>query len=909
MQNEYVARLVRVSIDNRAIVATIYLVLFCAAGFYAITHFAITTDTTQLISEKAQWRQLESDFNKTFPERAGLTLVVIDAPTPERADEAAGDLADRLTRETKVISSVQRPDASDFFARNGLLFLDPEELKRRVDQLLAAQPFLGSLAADPSLRGLMNVMSLMAKGVREKDTTFDAIRAPVTKLAQAFEDIDAGRGGDFSWQELISGDDVKPELRRRLILVRPIPDYGALQPDAASSQAIRSAARALNLTPENEIRVRLTGAGPLADEEFATVADGAALNGAATVITVLLLLRLALRSFKVIAAVFVCLIVGFSVTAAVGLLLVHALNLISVAFAALFVGIGVDFGLQFGVRYREERHILDKSSDALIATGRNAGSPLALAAASVAAGFYSFLPTEFRGVSELGAIAGTGMLIAFGTSVTLLPALISIARTPAEAASMGYKFLAPVDEFMARHRIAVIVVTALVSVGGSPMLTKVRFDFNPLNLRSRAAESVSTFLDLARDPATSPNTIEIIEPSVGAATALAGNLAKLPEVDRALTLSSFVPEDQDAKLEQIQDLSVLLGPSLYPSEVATPPDDADTVAAIKSAAVDLDAAASASAGPGADAAKRLARSLAALAAASPERRASAVRRLIPGFTRVLERTRQAITAEPLKLEDLPPEIVEDWVAKGGRARVEVFAKGDSNDNTVLKKFVNAVRTLAPTATGAPVSIQESGKTVVRAFLQAGALALASIAILLFLALRRVRDVFLTLVPLILAGVITLEICVLIDMPLNFANIIALPLLLGVGVAFKIYYVMAWRAGETKLLQSSLTRAVFFSAMTTATAFGSLWFSKHPGTSSMGKLMALSLVSTLAAAVLFQPALMGPPRARPMSSTRRDAARSRAAFSSPRRDARAGSGRILRPPADDAPSSAGFAPFH
>jgi predicted RND superfamily exporter protein len=118
---------------------------------------------------------------------------------------------------------------------------------------------------------------------------------------------------------------------------------------------------------------------------------------------------------------------------------------------------------------------------------------------------------------------------------------------------------------------------------------------------------------------------------------------------------------------------------------------------------------------------------------------------------------------------------------------------------------------------------------------------------------------LTLVPLILAGIVTLEFCVLIGLPLNFANVIALPLLLGVGVAFKIYYMMAWRTGQTSLLQSSLTRAVIFSALTTATAFGSLWFSSHPGTSSMGKLLALSLICTLAAAVLFQPALMGPPR--------------------------------------------------
>ena len=157
------------------------------------------------------------------------------------------------------------------------------------------------------------------------------------------------------------------------------------------------------------------------------------------------------------------------------------------------------------------------------------------------------------------------------------------------------------------------------------------------------------------------------------------------------------------------------------------------------------------------------------------------------------------------------------------------------------------------------SFKSSARTVVRSFIEAGALALISITIILFVALRRVSDVLLTLVPLLLAGVVTLEICVLIGLPLNFANIIALPVLLGVGVAFKIYYVLAWRQGETSLLASPLTRAVIFSAMTTATAFGSLWFSSHPGTSSMGELLALSLVTTLAAAVLFQPILMGPPR--------------------------------------------------
>src|SRR5262249_6458303 len=185
--------------------------------------------------------------------------------------------------------------------------------------------------------------------------------------------------------------------------------------------------------------------------------------------------------------------------------------------------------------------------------------------------------------------------------------------------------------------------------------------------------------------------------------------------------------------------------------------------------------------------------------------------------------------------------------------------GDPNDNDNLRRFASAVLAAEPTAIGGPVSILKSGDTVVSAFIPAGVYALLVVGLLLLITLQRITDVLLTLVPLLVSGAVTLEICVLIGLPLNFANTVALPLLLGVGVAFKIYYVTAWRAGRTNLLQTSLTRAIFFSAMTTATAFGSLWLSNHPGTSSMGKLLALSLVATLAAVLLFQPALMGKPR--------------------------------------------------
>ena len=175
--------------------------------------------------------------------------------------------------------------------------------------------------------------------------------------------------------------------------------------------------------------------------------------------------------------------------------------------------------------------------------------------------------------------------------------------------------------------------------------------------------------------------------------------------------------------------------------------------------------------------------------------------------------------------------------------------------------------IAPGATGAPLSIRLSGDAIMGAFVQAGLLAFLAITVLLGFVLGRIRDVLLTLAPLLLSGVLTLATCVVIGLQLNFANVIALPLLLGIGVAFDIYFVVAWRNGAQNLLQSSLTRAVIFSALTTASGFGTLWLSSHPGTASMGELLMISLAWTLITILFFLPALLGPS---PTSSGRRRA---------------------------------------
>jgi predicted RND superfamily exporter protein len=324
-----------------------------------------------------------------------------------------------------------------------------------------------------------------------------------------------------------------------------------------------------------------------------------------------------------------------------------------------------------------------------------------------------------------------------------------------------------------------------------------------------------------------------------------------------MDLESFIPADQDAKLaiiHQADQLKQLFARPLQPA-----PSDAQVVESLRNVASLITQVTGRQTGSGAEALKSLGLAFAGLAQAPAERRVAATEAIIAPLTITLGNLKDSLEAQKVALTDIPAELRDQWIGTDGRARVEASPAGDANDNEVLRKFTKAVLAVSPDAAGAPIAIQGAGDTILRAFIEAGAWALLSISILLFIVLRRASDVLLTLAPLVLAGIVTLEICVLIDMPLNFANIIALPLLLGLGVAFKIYFVMAWRAGVMNLLQSSLTRAIVFSALTSATAFGSLWLSSHPGTSSMGKLLALSLVCTLAAAVLFQPALMGPPR--------------------------------------------------
>ena len=388
------------------------------------------------------------------------------------------------------------------------------------------------MAGDPSIRGLTGALETGLAGVKRGEVKLDNTARPFNLIAQTVEDINNKGTATFSWRELTSEKGLTDSDKRAFIEFKPVIDYAALEPGKDATDAIRKAAADLDLAGKYQARVRLTGPVPIANEEYATVQDGAIVNGIGTVLVVLVILWMALHSAKIIFAVFANLFIGLSITTAVGLLLVGSLNLLSIAFAVLFVGLGVDFGIQFSVRYRSERFKNDNLVEALVEGARRAAVPLSLAAMATAAGFLCFIPTDYKGISELGEIAGAGMLIAFLSSITVLPAILKLINPPGESEPVGYAFLAPVDRFLEDHRYWIVGGTIAVALAGLPLLYFLHFDFNPMNLRNPKAELIATFLDLRKDPNTGANAINVMTRSDEDAKKIEEKLSKLPEVLR-----------------------------------------------------------------------------------------------------------------------------------------------------------------------------------------------------------------------------------------------------------------------------------------------------------------------------------------------------------------------------------------
>jgi hopanoid biosynthesis associated RND transporter like protein HpnN len=824
------------------------------SGWMAAEHLGVSTNTDVMFSESLPWRQHAMQLQRDFPQFNNLIVAVINAQEPEEATATAAELARRIAADHEHFLTVSRPDASPFLQKEGLLLLDQKQLTDLMNRTIDAQPFLGQLVADPSARGLFSALALLGMGVTHGGVDLSPYLAAMNSFHQSMADALAGHPKPLSWQALLGGDVSRLAGPYRFVLVQPKLDYGALEPGGAATKAMRAIIARLPYVKDHAARVRLTGQIPLADEEFATVAQGAVEGLAGSVLLITLWLYLATRSWRLIVPILGTLAVGLMLTLLFATVAVGTLNLVSVGFGVLFVGIAVDFAIQFSVRYRERRNEFPDPAEAMRQNATRVGGQILVASAATAAGFLAFVPTSFAGVAELGLIAGIGMLIAFFCTMTFLPAAITLCRPPGELGAVGFVWAEPLDAVVKRHYrpiLAVAIGLAVLAIAVSPRLT---FDSDPLDTKNPHTEAMETLRDLINNPVTNPYSIDVIAPNVAAVAPLAAKLKALPTVAQVIDIDSFVPDDQQQKLAIIADAQSILAATLSPPATPPAPVTPDQVRlAAKTALSQIDPALTK---------LRPNHPLALIAAdlrrleTAPDATVMAANAALTRFLpEELDQLRNALSAQPVTLASIPPDIRKDWLLPDGQARLQVMPKPVGKGSQGLHRFVEQVTRVAPNAGGTAVTIEATSDTIVGAFRDAAIYATIAITLILTIALRRVVTVLLVLAPLILSALLTLLAAVLLPLPLNFANIIALPLLLGIGVSFNIYFVMNWRAGRTALLGSATARAIVFSALTTGTAFGSLALSAHPGTASMGKLLLISLGCTLLASLVFIPALL------------------------------------------------------
>ena len=428
------------------------LALVIAALAWSATHFDMTTDTGQLISAETEWRKNDAAITQAFPEQADDIAIIIDGKTPELADLAAARLAAALAEDKVNFVRVQRPDANEFFARSGLLYSSLDEVKATTAKLIDAQPMLGGLAYDPSLRGIADTLATAAGGAADDsaDPATARLEDPLTRLHAATSAKLAGKQAWFSWQELFSTGEgqLKPPLRQ-IVLAQPKLTFQDLQPGSRATEAINAKARELQIDAEHGLKLGQTGEISLSDEEFGSIQEGMGLIGLLMAVSMLIALWFATKSGKTVAAIAITIIAGLAITLGGGLLAAGQLNLISIAFIPLFVGLGVDFGIQVSVRFNAERHAGADIHEALKLAAAAIGAPILLAAGAICLALGAFLPTDYVGISELGIISAFGMVVALILNVTLLPALLVLLKPAAPKDEVAFLWAAPIDHWLA----------------------------------------------------------------------------------------------------------------------------------------------------------------------------------------------------------------------------------------------------------------------------------------------------------------------------------------------------------------------------------------------------------------------------------------------------------------------------
>ncbi|GFO73905.1 uncharacterized protein BPLS_P0245 [Bathymodiolus platifrons methanotrophic gill symbiont] len=835
-------------------------IITCAASIdYTINNLGVNTDTSKLLSQDLPFQKNRSRWEQAFPQDAATIQLVVESPTAEQTAIAAKLLAKRLSENKQLFEYVYIPDDNVFLKQQGLLYLELEKLDDLSTTLADAQPFIGHLSQNYHLQGLLDILG---KALENTDEALPTDLDPLLEqIDQSLIAVQSNQTRYLSWQKLLAVNESSDRnTLRSVVSARPIADFNSMKPVERSMDFARSVVRDIQLQ-DPQVSIRITGKIALEEDEMRVLAEDTVYSGLFALALILVVLYLGLRSVKLVLCTLIALIMGLILTAGFATIAVGHLNVLSVAFAILYIGLGVDFSIHICLAFREcwEHHMT--SEEAIKKSVKILGSSLFLCALTTSIGFFAFIPTDYEGVSELGLISGGGMFVGLIVSLTLLPALLKVFSIKQLSHTQVTKLPDWLCTFPIKYARGIRYTSILLAIVAAFSLNYIYLDSNPVNLRDQSSESVVVFKELLKSKDRSPFVLIGLSDSLENAETLATRVKQLPAVNKTITLSSFVAKDQEDKLEIIEYLGFILGTDL--GSFDRPLEQADS----RQGLIDLRTKiALALANPAGNTSPELLdklnqdiSSFIGFADAS-EQPGSIYQQLdtsILGlFPHTMQQLNTSMQAYFFGLKDISAYIRQNWVSTSGIYKVIIDPRNDLNIAANLAEFATEVQSIDDSVTGLPVSDLAAGKVMTKAFIQAFSTAFIVIFLVLLIILRSFRNTLLVIWPLLLAGLLTVATNVLFNNPFNFANIIALPLLMGMGVDSGIHVMHRLYAGVKEgehLLQTSTARGVFFSSLTTLLSFTSLAFTNHQGIASMGLLLAIGISFTLICTLIVLPA--------------------------------------------------------
>ncbi len=833
-----------------------FIALTVFSVFYIKDNLGVSTDTADMLSEELAWRQLDIEYEKQFPQFNDNVLIVIESKTPDQATDTAIKVHSALKENPELISDIYYPNLLPYFRQSAFLFFDDEELQDLADQLATIQPFLGTLLQDKNMRGLFTMLTDALQ--YHEDGEDIELKPLLLEINHALEN----EKYNVSWQHLMSSDKELKPVYREFIVLQTLESDEELLPGEDVIKHIRATISSLELN-NNSVRIRLSGGTALSYEELKSVSEANIQAIIISFILVAIILSIGLDSIWLVFASLITLFFGLIATTAFAAATVGELNLISVAFAVLYIGLGIDFTIHLTLRYREQVLLSNENNNALQQAMSRIFRSLILCAITTAIGFYSFIPTDYQGVAELGWIAGSGMFISILFTLTLLPALLSLRPYQVKTAQQNkcchrlFSFLTTLPYRYSKH---ILLFTLIILIGFVSQLYRVSFDTNTLNLQDPENESVQTYRDLLKDSDSSPWTSILLKEKRSDAVAAIKEIEQLDLVDKVIWYEDLLPVDQDDKLFIIDEMNLFMG-ILSTKESNTEINNADRTESIKKLKMKLDSFSvnKSDSNPEFDnEISKLSTHLTTLLNNSNNKNLiSLEKQLLSNLDGRIHALNDALNAEQVELKDIPFAVHERWLSHK-HYKIEIFPREDLNDNAAMKRFVSQLQAYDNTVIGSPIINIEAGEAVITAFKSAFTYALIAIAFLLLILIKVKMDAAIILISVLVGSVFTFGFMLIFNIPLNFANIIGLPLLLGIGVDSGIHIADRFRQeqGSNKnIFTTSSSRGVIVSSLTTICSVGNLAFSSHTGTASMGLLLTLGLASMMISTMMILPAFL------------------------------------------------------